>query len=186
MEEPLSLTALSVAAITGIAAIVGAGTSAIVNLVLGFRTAKTERDKASIEYFNGKIAVLENAKDSIIGVGNQFAVPPGETVDPAQAALAVARFFRHGLQCFEKAGHYLESKVAAELEDKADLLRQSEAYHVLRQNGTISGKSEWKGRPDVLEQQPLLVEMGEYPNTIAKAFSNELRASIQRIERLVS
>ena len=110
-----------------------------------------------------------------------------EEIDLSQAALAAASFFRHGLQCFEKAGHYLESSVAATLEEKADLLKQSQAYHVLRQNGMISDKSEWKGRPDVLdEQKPFLVEMGLFPHTIVKAFSNELRESIQRIERLVS
>ncbi|MCP4897633.1 MAG: hypothetical protein GY906_11730 [bacterium] len=188
MNEAMSppVTALTVAAIAAVAAVVGGATSAILSFIVGARQARLGRDRVAIEYLNQKISTLQRVKDQLDQVRNMPVADLGDTVDRSFSIGVVVKQFRHSLTCFQSASYYLEEKTFGRMSHRGDLLKEAYSYFHERSHGLIQGPEQWTGREEaVLEDQDLFQQLSDFPLEVAAVFTEELRRTAARIEHII-
>ena len=181
-----TLLTILVAALTG-----GIGAQ-VVNLILGWRTAKLEREKMSIdrnrlaiEIFNRKLAVLDVSQTALAEIGQTLGMQPGEEIDPRQLPLLAVEYYRASVPMAERAIPYLADVAESErLQQKSRRLRDSIAYVGMLRQGQIQSRADWTGPEDVYEPGHLFQQASFFPNEVRDRIAEEVRRTYRLIEEL--
>ncbi len=177
-EDPKLLAAL----ITVISVALSSGVSAIVTLFLAHRSRKQEREKSLIEYLKNKIAKLEIAKAEIFDTLEGIENANGDVA--AAAATYAENNYKIARKSLSTIGHYINGEVTLRLENNAEKIGKSLAYHRAISK-KIATPEQWTGdRANLFEPTEIVSAMTDLLINVQSQVSDELRDAIGDIERL--
>ncbi len=177
---------LFIALVAALAAIIGASVSSLTNFIIGRTSAKLERDRVLVDYLMGKISALELARNEVSDETNALVSTDPQNVDLQEIVVRGVLGFRRVDSILQRVSHYLNEASFDELNRESELLKESQAFHNVRDQGSIKSREDWKGRKDeILIDSEFLAAVSEFPNHVAQALEGELRRSAMAVEKRI-